>query len=95
MAKRSKAETLKARFPRLKEIREQRLGWEVIDLVAKLPGNRPSIASIYRLEAGRSVRIANARRVFDVLNEALGNSLKAESEIVLEEMPDPSEPDEQ
>ena len=73
-----------ARFPRLREIRERRLGWEVIDLVAKLPGNRPSIASIYRLEAGRSVRVANARRIFDVLNDALNNSLDVENEIVLE-----------
>lgn len=84
MGRRSKAELHMARFPRLREIRERRLGWEVIDIVAKLPGNRPSIASIYRLEAGRSVRVANARRIFDVLNEALNNSLNAENEIVLE-----------
>ena len=80
-----------ARFPRLREIRERRLGWEVIDLVAKLPGNRPSIASIYRLEAGRSVRVANARRIFDVLNDALNNSLNAENEIVLEPISDNSD----
>ena len=84
MGRRSKAELHMARFPRLREIRERRLGWEVIDLVAKLPGNRPSIASIYRLEAGRSVRVANARRIFDVLNDALNNSLDVENEIVLE-----------
>ena len=91
MGRRSKAELHMARFPRLREIRERRLGWEVIDLVAKLPGNRPSIASIYRLEAGRSVRVANARRIFDVLNDALNNSLNAENEIVLEPISDNSD----
>lgn len=73
-----------ARFPRLKEIRERQLGWEVIDLVARLPGNRPSVASIYRIEQGRPVRIANARRIFDVLNAALEKKLDAEKELVLE-----------
>jgi hypothetical protein len=84
MARQAKKETSMARFPRLREIRERQLGWEVIDLVARLPGNRPSVASIYRIEQGRPVRIANARRIFDVLNEALDKKLDAEKEIVLE-----------
>jgi len=84
MGRRAKTEPFMARFPRLREIRERQLGWEVIDLVARLPGNRPSVASIYRIEQGRPVRISNARRIFDVLNEALDKKLDANKEIVLE-----------
>ena len=84
MGRRAKTEPFMARFPRLREIRERQLGWEVIDLVARLPGNRPSVASIYRIEQGLPVRISNARRIFEVLNEALGKKLDADKEIVLE-----------
>lgn len=72
-----------ARFPRLKELREQHLGWEVTELAAKLPDGRPSIASIYRLEKGVELRVPNVRRVFDVVNAALGNTLDANKEIHL------------
>lgn len=84
MGRRPKTEAYLARFPRLREIRERQLGWEVIDLVARLPGNRPSVASIYRIEKGQPVRISNARRIFDVLNEALERKLDAEQELVVE-----------
>jgi hypothetical protein len=84
MARRARKDSNMARFPRLREIRERRLGWEVIELVTRLPGNRPSIASIYRMEQGRPVRVSNARRIFNILNEALGNTLDINEELVLE-----------
>ena len=71
-----------AKFPRLREYRETRLGWEVTDLTSKLPNGRPSISSIYRLEQGFAIRFASAKRVFDVVNEALGGILKADQELV-------------
>ncbi len=77
----SKARYRMARFPRLRDIRERRLGWEVAELVAKLPDGKPSISSIYRLEQGGSIRLPNVRRVFDIVNQALGNSLDREKEI--------------
>jgi hypothetical protein len=46
------------------------LGWRVTDIFARLSGHRPSIASIYRLERGHAIRVADARRVFDVINNA-------------------------
>ncbi len=36
MAKRAKA--LKARFPRLRQIRQEQLGWEIVDILSRLPG---------------------------------------------------------
>ncbi len=75
----------KASFPRLTAIREEQLGWDVTDIVAKLPGRKVSIASIYRLEQGQSFRFASARRVFDVVSAALGNTLKAADELRIEE----------
>ena len=72
-----------ARFPRLKELREQHLGWEVSELVSKLPDGRPSVASIYRLERGTELRVPNVRRVFDVVNQALGGTLDPAKEIEL------------
>ena len=78
------ARTRKAKFPRLREIRERELGWEVAELVAKLPDGRPSTSSVYRLEQGRSIRAPHVRRVFDVVNRALGNGLVAEEEILSE-----------
>lgn len=83
MGRRKKSETYLARFPRLKDIRERQLGWDVMDIVVRLPGNRPSIASIYRIEQGQALRVANVRRVFDVINEAVGNGLDPEKEIIL------------
>ena len=70
-----------ARFPRLRDIRERQLGWEVAELVAKLPENRPSISSIYRLEQGGAIRLPNVRRIFDVINQALGQTLDTDKEI--------------
>lgn len=72
-----------AAFPRLREIREQELGWEVADLAAKLPDGKPSISSIYRLEQGLSLRVPNVRRVFDVVNKALNGQLDPAAEIRL------------
>jgi hypothetical protein len=83
MGRRSKNEPSLAKFPRLRELRNE-LGWEVIDIATRLPGNRPSIASIYRLEQGQGLRVSNARRVFDLLNEALGGKLDLKKEIVME-----------
>lgn len=71
-----------ARFPRLRAIREQQLQWEVSELVGKLAGGKPSASSIYRLEQGYAIRLVNARRVFAVVNQALGNSLDADAEII-------------
>jgi hypothetical protein len=73
-----------AKFPRLREIRETRLGWEVAELATRLQ-NRPSVASIYRLEAGQGIRPANAWRVFEVVNAALKNTLDPEQELRFEE----------
>jgi len=75
MAKRSRARLLKARFPRLRQIRQEQLGWEIVDIVSRLPGSKPSISSIYRLEQGEAIRMPSARRVFDVVNGALNNTL--------------------
>ena len=46
-----------ARFPRLRELRERQLGWEVVELVAKLSDGKPSVSSIYRLEQGGAIRL--------------------------------------
>jgi hypothetical protein len=70
-----------ARFPRLRQIREELLGWEVTQISERLPGGKPSISSIYRLEQGLAIRMANTRRVFDVVNKALGGSLDPQKEI--------------
>jgi transcriptional regulator with XRE-family HTH domain len=56
----------KAKFPRLRELRED-LGMEVAEIGAKL-GGKPSIATIYRLEQGQAIRVAHARKIFDLLN---------------------------
>jgi len=72
-----------ARFPGLRQIRERQLGWEVTDLVAKLPNGRPSISSIYRLEQGYAIRLASARRVFDAVNDAVGSTLDATKELIV------------
>ena len=74
--------TSKARFPRLREIRERQLGWEVAELVAKLPDGNPSSSSVYRLETGQAIRAPHVRRVFDLVNKALGNALDADEEIL-------------
>lgn len=81
MAKRSRAPVLKARFPRLRRIRQEQLGWEIVDILSRLPGSKPSISSIYRLEQGEAIRISSARRVFDVVNGALDNTLDASKEL--------------
>ena len=80
MSSRSKKRHRMARFPRLRQIRED-LGWEVTDLVAKLPAGKPSISSIYRLEQGMPIRMANVRRVFEVVNLAADGKLDATKEI--------------
>lgn len=84
MAKQTKNRQRKATFRRLRQIREEMLGWEVIDILSRLPGGKPSIASIYRLEQGHAIRVASARKVFDVVNAALNNSLDPKKEIVVE-----------
>jgi hypothetical protein len=81
MAKKAVTRQRKATFLRLREIREEKLGWDVADILTRLPGNRPSIASIYRLEQGHAIRVTNARRVFDVVNAALNNTLDPSKEL--------------
>ena len=70
-----------ARFPRLQQIREAELGWNVTDIFIRLPGNRPSLPSIYRLERGEAIRMSNARRIFDVVNKALNYTLDPNKEL--------------
>jgi hypothetical protein len=84
MSKRRIARSQKALFPRLREIREEDLGWKVVELVSRLPGHKPSASSIYRLEQGLAIRASNARRVFDVVNAALNNTLDASKELQVE-----------
>lgn len=60
------------------------LGWEIMDIVARLPERRPGISSIYRLECGLATRVASARRVFDVVNAALGHTLNVSEELEIE-----------
>jgi hypothetical protein len=79
MAKRTRIQRLAA-FPRLRQLRED-LGWEANDIHSRLPGGKPSIASIYRLEQGRPIRVSSARRVFDVINKALNNALDPAKEL--------------
>ena len=62
-------------------VKAQELGWEVSDIVNRLPGRRPGAASIYRLEQGVGIRITNARRVFNVVNAALNNTLDPSKEL--------------
>jgi len=81
MAKRKVRQHRMAQFPRLREIREQRLGWEVADIVRRLPDGKPSASTIHRLDSGEAIRVTNARRVFDVINAALNNNLDARKEL--------------
>lgn len=81
MARPTKSRQLKARFPRLRQLRQERLGWEIVDVLSRLPGNKPSISSIYRLEQGEAIRMSSARRVFDVINSALDNNLDPGKEL--------------
>ena len=80
-AERPRARLLKARFPRLRQLRQEQLGWEIVDILSRLPGAKPSISSIYRLEQGDAIRMSSARRVFDVINGALNNKLDASKEL--------------
>lgn len=73
----------KASFPRMRELREA-LGLEVMDVFRRLNTEKPSAATLYRLERGHATRIANARRVFDVLNAAMNGKLDPEKELVVE-----------
>ena len=81
MSRRRIVRSQKALFPRLREIREEELGWEVVELVSRLPGHKPSASSIYRLEQGVAILASNARRIFDVINAALNNTLDASKEL--------------
>jgi hypothetical protein len=81
MAKRPRARLLKARFPRLRQLRQEQLGWEIVDILSRLPGSKPSISSIYRLEQGEAIRMSSARRVFDVINGAPQNKLDPSKEL--------------
>jgi hypothetical protein len=56
----AKSRQLKARFPRLRQLRQEQLGWEIVDVLSRLPGNKPSISSIYRLEQGEAIRMSSA-----------------------------------
>ena len=84
MARRAKARQLKATFPRLRQIRQEQLGWEIVDILSRLPGNKPSMSSIYRLEQGGAIRLPNVRRVFDLVNQALVSTLDSDKEIKLD-----------
>jgi hypothetical protein len=57
------------------------VGWEIVDILSRLPGSKPSISSIYRLEQGEAIRMSSARRVFDVVNDALEKKLDASKEL--------------
>ena len=81
MAKRQRARALKARFPRLRQLRQEQLGWEIVDILSRLPSNKPSISSIYRLEQGEAIRVSGARRVFDVINAAMNSALDPAKEL--------------
>jgi hypothetical protein len=81
MAKRQRSRALKARFPRLRQLRQEQLGWEIVDILSRLPGNKPSISSIYRLEQGEAIRVSGARRVFDVINAAMNSALDPAKEL--------------
>ena len=81
MAKRARARQRMATFRRLRQIREEQLGWEATDILSRLPGGKPSIASIYRLEQGHVIRVSSARRVFDVVNAALNGALDPGKEL--------------
>jgi len=81
MSKRPRIRQRKALFPRLREIRADQLGWEVADIVRRLPGQKPGASSVYRLEQGVGIRVTNARRVFDVINAALNNTLDPGKEL--------------
>lgn len=59
------------------------LGWEVTELASRL-SNRPSAASIYRLEAGKAIRAGSVRRIFDAINIGLDGKLIATDEIKLD-----------
>jgi len=48
---------------------------------ARHPGREPSASSIYRLEQGVAIRASNARRLFDVINAALNNTLDPSKEL--------------
>ena len=52
-----------------------------MDILSRLPGNKPSISSIYRLEQGEAIRMSSARRVFDVVNDALEKKLDVSKEL--------------
>jgi hypothetical protein len=81
VAKRRRKTQSTATFVRLPEIRDKLLHWDVADIVSRLPGHRPSASSIYRLEQGLAIRTSNARRVFDVVNTALNNTLDPRKEL--------------
>lgn len=71
-----------AKFPRLREIRENLLHWEITDLASRLPHGKPSISSLYRLEQGYEIRLVNVQRVFQIVNDALDKTLDPTTEIV-------------
>ena len=68
------------RFPRLRELREE-LGWELTDLLGKLPEAKPGLSSLSKLERGLPLRYTNVKRVFDTVNEAYGGSLDPKKEL--------------
>lgn len=68
-------------FPNLEQHRLQ-AGFQISDLAALLNDGGPSERSLRRLEDGYSIRLASVHRVFNVLDDKLGNSLDRNSEIV-------------
>ena len=69
------------RYPNVQDHRI-RAGLEISDLVTLLGDAGPKERSLRRLEVGQAIRLAGVFRVFHVLNERLGKTLKADDEIV-------------
>lgn len=72
----------KARFPRLRQIRTEQLGWDVTEIAARRPGHRPSAPRSIGW-SGATPLPSPARRVFDVINAALNNALNPGKELQL------------
>lgn len=77
-----------ASFPRLNALRNE-LGWEVTDIHRRLHDGKPSVSSIYRVDAGGSIRSIGVRKIFNVIRAELLNrslpAIEAENEIKVEE----------
>src|SRR4051794_19573293 len=67
-------------YPNLSHHRVQ-LGWELSDLATRLGTAGPKLRSLYRLEAGKPIRLSGVHRVFRVVSKELGQQLDAATEI--------------